>query len=91
MATAHQRATETAETSESIAAAEGEGMVPHPNGEREEIPRLAYQHCHARGCSEGSPEEDWFRAEEEIKSQPMPDGNATAMKSETAKVHLKEK
>jgi hypothetical protein len=79
MATAHQRAIETAEVSESIAAAESEGMVLHSDGEREKIARLAYQHWHARGCPEGSPEEDWFRAEEDIKSQLLPVGNATAI------------
>lgn len=75
MATAHQRAMETTQLSESIARAESEGMVLHSNGGREEIARLAYQLWHARGCPEGSPEEDWFRAEEDIESQ-----NATAFK-----------
>lgn len=79
MATAHQRATEAAEACESIAAAEGEGMVLHCSGKREEIACLAYRFWQARGCPEGSPEEDWFRAEEDIRSQPLPDGNVTAM------------
>jgi hypothetical protein len=30
---------------------------------------LADQLWHARGCPEGSPEIDWFRAEEELSSQ----------------------
>lgn len=30
---------------------------------------LAYQLWHARGCPDGSPEIDWFRAEEELCSQ----------------------
>jgi len=29
----------------------------------EQIARLAYSYWQARGCPEGSPEEDWFRAE----------------------------
>jgi hypothetical protein len=35
--------------------------------EHEEIERLAFQNWQQRGCPIGTPEEDWFRAEEEIK------------------------
>ena len=35
--------------------------------ESEETARLAHQHWLERGCPIGTPEEDWFRAEEEIK------------------------
>jgi hypothetical protein len=35
--------------------------------EHEELARLAYQHWQQRGRPIGTPEEDWFRAEEEIK------------------------
>ena len=35
----------------------------------EQIARLAYSHWQARGCPEGSPEEDWFRAESELREQ----------------------
>lgn len=45
-------------------------MVVHRTGEREKIARLP----------EGSQEEGWFRAEQDIKSKPLPDGTATAMK-----------
>jgi hypothetical protein len=44
--------------------------VPPPDGgdpEPEEIARLAYQYWQQRGCPTGTPEEDWFRAEQEIK------------------------
>ena len=37
--------------------------------EHEEIARLAYSFWEQRGCPQGSPEEDWFRAEEEIRRQ----------------------
>ena len=33
----------------------------------EDIALLAYSYWQARGCPEGSPEEDWFRAESELK------------------------
>ena len=36
----------------------------------EEIARLAYSHWEARGCPIGSPEEDWYRAENELR-QPI--------------------
>ena len=36
----------------------------------EEIARLAYYHWEARGCPIGSPEEDWYRAENELR-QPI--------------------
>lgn len=37
----------------------------YPNGgaNYEEVKRLAHEYWQARGCPEGSPEEDWFRAE----------------------------
>jgi len=34
--------------------------------DHEEIARLAYSYWEARGCPGGSPEEDWFRAENEL-------------------------
>lgn len=33
--------------------------------QQEEIARIAHSYWEARGCPEGSPEEDWFRAEQE--------------------------
>jgi len=33
----------------------------------EEIARLAFSYWEGRGCQGGSPWEDWFRAEEELK------------------------
>jgi hypothetical protein len=35
---------------------------------QEEIARLAYFYWEARGCAGGSPEEDWVRAEQELRS-----------------------
>jgi hypothetical protein len=35
--------------------------------DRERIALLAYSFWERRGCQGGSPEEDWFRAEQEIR------------------------
>ena len=32
----------------------------------EDVARLAYSFWEERGCREGSPDEDWFRAEQEL-------------------------
>jgi len=40
-----------------------------PANLHEEIARLAYSYWEARGYQGGSPEEDWYRAEREIRSQ----------------------
>ncbi len=36
---------------------------------RQEIATLAYQHWIERGCPIGTPDEDWFHAEEQIKNR----------------------
>jgi len=36
--------------------------------DRNEIAALAYELWQERGCPLGSPDEDWFRAEEKLKS-----------------------
>ena len=43
------------------------GDALDPVLEHEEIARLAYSYWEARGSSPGSAEEDWYRAEEELK------------------------
>ena len=35
----------------------------------ENIARLAYVYWHNRGCPKGSPDEDWLRAEAELRQQ----------------------
>ena len=42
----------------------------------EDVARLAYEFWEARGCPDGSPEEDWFRAENELHRERR--GKATA-------------
>jgi len=51
------------------AAAAGAGIAAETTIAREDIERLAYSYWLARGCQGGSPEEDWFRAEEELRRQ----------------------
>ncbi|MBL8292492.1 MAG: DUF2934 domain-containing protein [Bryobacterales bacterium] len=55
-----------------------EGVGPDSSGatalasnqdERGEIARLAYQFWIERGCPMETPEEDWFRAEVEVRSR----------------------
>ncbi len=35
--------------------------------EHDDIAKLAYTYWQARGCPEGSPEEDWLRAERDLQ------------------------
>jgi len=41
-----------------------------PQHVREQVASLAYALWEQRGCPEGSPEEDWFRAEQELFVRP---------------------
>ncbi len=43
------------------------GSTPAPAGDK--TPSLARAFWKARGCPDGSPEDDWFRAERALKSQ----------------------
>jgi hypothetical protein len=40
--------------------------------DQEETQRLAYRFWLERGCPVGSPEQDWFRAEEELRREGPP-------------------
>jgi hypothetical protein len=44
--------------------------TPVNNARTEDIARLAYSLWEARGRQDGSPEEDWFRAEQELIGKP---------------------
>jgi hypothetical protein len=37
--------------------------------EPEEIARLAYTYWEERGCPDGSSDDDWYRAEEELRTR----------------------
>jgi uncharacterized protein YjbJ (UPF0337 family) len=54
------------------------------DSEYEEIACLAYQNWQQRGCPIGTPEEDWFRAEEEIKQHLRETSKATAATSNSS-------
>jgi hypothetical protein len=52
------------------------GIPPAGNGgaldagrDQEAVSRLAHSYWEARGCQGGSPEEDWFRAEQELSGK----------------------
>ena len=47
--------------------AEPEPMMT-PSVDQEAIARLAYSYWEARGAQDGTPGEDWFRAEAELRS-----------------------
>jgi len=68
-----QRATELVAPTESnvsepeiIPQLEAVVIVDTPS--REEVAKLAYSYWEARGCQGGCPEEDWIRAEMELRS-----------------------
>ncbi|HWB85864.1 MAG TPA: DUF2934 domain-containing protein [Bryobacteraceae bacterium] len=63
-----KHSTVTAETSQAIAAPVAQAtIVSAPS--QEEIARLAYLYWEERGCQGGSSEEDWLRAERELRSR----------------------
>jgi Protein of unknown function (DUF2934) len=43
--------------------------VEHPALDQEAIGRVAYFYWEERGCPNDSPDEDWFRAEAELRSR----------------------
>ena len=47
--------------------AKPEAEHPVSAQDQEAIARLAYSYWQARGCPIGSPEEDWYRAENELR------------------------
>ena len=49
-----------------VAATVGHGIAAFGHAE---IEALAYELWEARGCPHGSPEEDWFRAAEQLRSR----------------------
>jgi len=45
--------------------------TPDPTLDREAVARLAYSYWEARGFADGSAEEDWLRAEQELRNGHM--------------------
>jgi hypothetical protein len=56
-----------AEAPEACASKCAEFQAEFNNSERQEIERLAYSYYEARGGQDGSSEDDWFRAEQEVR------------------------
>jgi hypothetical protein len=52
-----------------VAAAAAAHVAEEPVSAHDEIARIAYSHWEARGYIDGSPDEDWFRAEREFQSR----------------------
>ena len=50
-----------------LAAAPAEAVAYVP--EYQEVAALAYSYWEARGCQGGAPEEDWLRAEQELRAR----------------------
>ena len=50
-------------------ASEATGLVSELELDQEAIARLAYFYWEERGCQNDSPDEDWFRAEAELRSR----------------------
>ncbi|MGO9094163.1 MAG: DUF2934 domain-containing protein [Bryobacteraceae bacterium] len=59
--------TAIAEAPEACAPKSAEFQTEFNISEQEEIERLAYSYYEARGGQEGSSEDDWFRAEQEVR------------------------
>ena len=69
--TRKHRNTATAERSESVTAPSSNPQaIPGYNPTFDEIAQLAYSYWEARGYQGGSPEEDWLRAEQQLRRQP---------------------
>ena len=58
-----------AEPREAAVSVSTETARPNQGVAHEDIARLAYSFWEARGRQVGSPEEDWFRAEQELESR----------------------
>jgi hypothetical protein len=63
---AHRVGEEHGKQEYSNGATTGHGMIAFGH---DDIVELAHKNWVARGCPEGSPEEDWFRAVEELRSR----------------------
>jgi hypothetical protein len=61
--------------------------TPKPNSpgpSHEEIARRAYQLWEERGKARGSPEQDWYHAEHELRHRPDAPGDTPAATKETS-------
>jgi hypothetical protein len=61
-----------------LAPAQTVAAVPVSKPRHEEVAELAYLYWEARGCQGGSQEEDWLRAEQELRARAYAPVAATA-------------
>ncbi len=68
---ATQRRARHVATAAAVGAVEGQPaeVAPAIEPSQAEIAQLAYSYWEDRGCQHGSPEEDWLRAERELRSR----------------------
>ncbi|MBI4876995.1 MAG: DUF2934 domain-containing protein [Acidobacteria bacterium] len=66
---ARTRTVASRHTSRKKAPAVAEAAAAPACVDHQEIARLAYMFWEARGCQGGCPEEDWHRAEEQLKAR----------------------
>lgn len=65
----HRRSVRASVTPPVAAASPAIVKTPTMPISEEEIAKLAFSYWEARGCQGGSPEEDWARAEQEVRSR----------------------
>lgn len=66
--TARPATAEISSTPEVVEAVEVVTMASAVEVSNDAVARLAYSYWEARGCQGGSPEEDWLRAEQELRA-----------------------
>jgi hypothetical protein len=74
MAKNHTSSTQTSPAGAATARAAdpvAESSASFPVPAYEQIALLAYQYWQERGCPDGSPEEDWLRAEADLRKEPV--------------------
>jgi LmbE family N-acetylglucosaminyl deacetylase len=62
------------------------GAEPQPD--HEQVATLAYRLWHERGCPEGSPEVDWFQAQQQLLRNGQPQIAAPVLTELSAGSHL---
>jgi hypothetical protein len=58
----------SAHATQQVPAREDSAPTVEPRATHEDIAALAYALWQERGCPEGSPEEDWLKAEQELSA-----------------------
>jgi hypothetical protein len=66
---AKMAATAEVATPAAVSADPEPAALPVETGECRQIAALAHSYWQARGCPEGSPHEDWYRAENDVRQR----------------------